>query len=202
MPEPTAASPERREVMAWRRETRERLIAARRALDPVRRRAGDARIAGHLDALLGEARCVSLYWPFRAEPDLRGWGEALVARGMSLALPVVVERAAPLVFRAWRPGDKLVPGIWNIPVPAEGAVVVPDMILAPVVGFDPQGFRLGYGGGYFDRTLAGLAPGWRAYGVGYAEAALPTIHPLPHDVRLDAVVTPEAVYRPAPAEDS
>ena len=73
--------------------------------------------------------------------------------------------------------------------------MLPEVILAPVVGFDPAAYRLGYGGGYFDRTLAALPPGWRAFGVGYALAALPTIHPLPHDVALHAVVTPEAVVR-------
>ena len=67
--------------------------------------------------------------------------------------------------------------------------------IAPVVGFDAAGYRLGYGGGYFDRTLAALAPGWRAFGVGYGLAALPTIHPLPHDVGLDAIVTPDGTVR-------
>lgn len=193
---------ERSAVFAWRRAQRARLIAERRALDPTIRRSGDALIAAHLDRLIGEVagRIVSLYWPFRAEPDLRGWGAALIARGARLALPVVEAERRPLAFRAWRPGDPLVKGVWNIPIPAEGAPVTPEVILAPVVGFDPQGYRLGYGGGYFDRTLAALPPGWRAYGVGYAMAALPTIHPLPHDIALHAIVTPQTVFRPAPAQ--
>jgi 5,10-methenyltetrahydrofolate synthetase len=183
----------RAEVMAWRRETRARLIAERRARDPALRRGDDARIAAGLDAAIGvvEGRTVSLYWPFRAEPDLRAWGAGAIARGARLALPAVVERGRPLVFRAWTPGDRLVPGIWNIPVPEQDLRVVPDVVIAPVVGFDAAGYRLGYGGGYYDRTLAALPPGWHAFGVGYALAALPTIHPLPHDVPLDAIVTPE-----------
>jgi 5,10-methenyltetrahydrofolate synthetase len=142
-------------------------------------------------------RVVSLYWPFRGEPDLRGWAEGLVARGARLALPVVVERARPMVFRAWVPGAKLVPGIWNIPVPAEDRRVTPEVVIAPVVGFDPACFRLGYGGGYFDRTLAVLPGAWRAYGVGPDLARLPTIHPQPHDIVLNAVVTPSGVTQPA-----
>jgi 5-formyltetrahydrofolate cyclo-ligase len=195
--DPTFAGlpPPRSEVMAWRKETRAALIAARRSRAPTERRDDDRRIAAGLDVLVGSAAglTVSIYWPYRAEPDLRAWGASVVDRGGCLALPVVVERARPMVFRAWAPGERLVPGIWNIPVPEQDRRVTPDVIVAPVVGFDRAGYRLGYGGGYFDRTLATLAPGWRAYGVGYALAALPTIHPLPHDVPLDAIVTPDAV---------
>jgi 5,10-methenyltetrahydrofolate synthetase len=184
----------RAEVMAWRREARARLIAARRARDPAERRADDARIAAALDGLVGPVAglTVSLYWPFRAEPDLRGWAAGVAARGGRLALPVVLERERPLIFRAWSPGERLVPGVWNIPVPERDERLVPDVVIAPVVGFDAAGYRLGYGGGYFDRTLAALA-GRSAFGVGYALAALPTIHPLPHDVPFDAIVTPEGV---------
>ncbi len=183
------------EVPSWRKVERARLIAARRAYDPALRRVDDLRIGALLDGLVGEVRgrVVSLYWPFRAEPDLRAWAAGVRERGGVLALPVVVERGRPLVFRRWAPGDPLVPGIWNIPVPARDERVTPEVILAPVVGFDAGGYRLGYGGGYFDRTLAVLPPGWRAYGVGYGLAAVPTIHPQPHDVPLHAIVTPEGV---------
>jgi len=187
------------EVPAWRREMRAALIEARRARAPSLRRDEDARIAAALEALIGPVagRVVSLYWPFRGEPDLRLWAGALVARGARLALPVVVERARPMVFRDWVPGAKLVPGIWNIPVPAEDSRVTPEVVIAPVVGFDPACYRLGYGGGYFDRTLAVLPGDWRAYGVGPDLARLPTIHPQPHDIALHAVVTPGGVTRPA-----
>lgn len=186
-------------TFAWRDGERARLIAARRARDPHDRKAGDARIAARLDALAGDVtgRVVSLYWPFRAEPDLRDWGAALIGRGADLALPVVITRARPLVFRRWAPGDALERGVWNIPVPARDRRVTPDILVAPVVGFDRDCYRLGYGGGYFDRTLAGLAPGWRAYAVGHALAELPSIRPLPHDVAFHAVVTPdETISRP------
>jgi 5,10-methenyltetrahydrofolate synthetase len=188
------------EVAAWRRALRPRLIDERRARDPALRLEEDRRIAARLDALVGDpaGRVVSVYWPFRAEPDLRGRAAGLCARGATLALPVVVERARPLVFRAWAPGDALIPGIWNIPVPAEDRRVTPDVVIAPVVGFDPRCFRLGYGGGYFDRTLATLPGAWRAYGVGYGHQRLPTIHPQPHDIPLHAIVTPDALHLPEP----
>lgn len=83
----------------------------------------------------------------------------------------------------------MVIGFWDIPVPAEGEWLTPDVLLAPVVGFDAANYRLGYGGGYFDRTLAGLQGTWRAIGVGYGLGRLDTIHPLSHDIRLQAIVT-------------
>jgi 5,10-methenyltetrahydrofolate synthetase len=86
--------------------------------------------------------------------------------------------------------------VWNIPIPAEGALVVPDVAIAPVVGFDPQCYRLGYGGGFFDRTLAALTPGPRVFGVGYELQSLASIHPLEHDIAMQAIVTEAGVHRP------
>lgn len=86
-------------------------------------------------------------------------------------------------------------GVWNIPAPADGEVLTPDVVLAPLVGFDPDGYRLGYGGGFFDRTLAALSPQPRAIGVGQAVAAIPTIHPQPQDIPMDAIVTEAGIIR-------
>lgn len=186
------------EAKAWRNAQRARLVALRLSYSDAARSDWTQRIMQRLEPVaMAHDGPISVYWPFRGEPDLRGLGAELVARGARLALPVVLERGRPLVFRAWAPGDPLEPGIWNIPVPARDERVVPELIVAPVVGFDRGAYRLGYGGGYFDRTLAALAPGWRAFGVGPAMAELATIHPLPHDVALDAIVTPdEVVPRP------
>ena len=140
-------------------------------------------------------RSVSFYWPFRGEPDLRPFMQTLWARGQSCSLPVVVEKNAPLAFRLWQPGCKLVPGVWNIPVPADGAEVEPEIVIAPVVGFDSACYRLGYGGGFFDRTLAKLSTRPVVIGVGYARAALASIYPLPHDVPMDVVVTERGIAR-------
>ena len=180
-----------RDVARWRRAARERLIAARRALPVAARRAADEALAAALDARLGEVagRAISLYWPFRGEPDLRGWADEARRRGARIALPVVVRRAAPLVFRDWTGGETLVPGIWNIPVPPEGAeTVIPDIVIAPVVGLDGEGYRLGYGGGYYDRTLAALIRAGRrphVIGVGYESQRITTIYPQHFDIPMD-----------------
>lgn len=179
------------DVARWRKAERERLIAARLAVSAAARTDMTAAIAAGVDAAVGDVggRIVSLYWPFRGEPDLRGWLASIVARGATAALPVVVGRGRPLVFRSYRPGDRLEKGVWNIPVPAEGSSVIPDVVLAPVVGFDPRNYRLGYGGGFFDRTLASLPSKPLVIGVGYSLQAIPTILPQPHDIAMDVIVT-------------
>ncbi|GLS17651.1 5-formyltetrahydrofolate cyclo-ligase [Labrys miyagiensis] len=181
----------RSNIFRWRRAERERLLALRIAI-PADRRAADAEcIAAHLDTLLPavEGKVVSLYWPMRCEPDLRAWFAAILGRGAIGALPVVAEKNTPLVFHLWRPGEKLKRGFWNIPVPEKEEAVTPDIALAPIVGFDAEGYRLGYGGGYFDRTLAVLPASRRVIGVGYSMLRIRTIYPLPHDIKMDAIVT-------------
>ena len=178
-------------VKLWRKKERERLIAQRLAVSPEQRREHAERIAARLDDLLHPiaGRTVSTYWPLHGEPDLRPWMDHVIARGGRCALPVVITKNAPLVFRAWTPGSKMERGFWNIPVPAEGADLVPDIIIAPVVGFDLECYRLGYGGGYFDRTLATLKTPRRVIGIGYSSARIATIHPQPHDIPMDAIIT-------------
>jgi 5-formyltetrahydrofolate cyclo-ligase len=185
-------------IMAWRRETRQRLLAARQAMTVAARQAASSAIQARLEDLTGTlaGQTVSAYWPLRGEPDLRPWLATLHQRGVCCVMPLVVARGEPLRFRPWYPGCRMEKGFWDIPVPAEGPFVTPDLLVAPVVGFDPQCYRLGYGGGYFDRTLATLANGYRALGVGYEACALQTIHPLPHDIGLHAIVT-EARLRSA-----
>ncbi|WP_353187391.1 5-formyltetrahydrofolate cyclo-ligase [Bosea sp. (in: a-proteobacteria)] len=182
-------------VVAWRKAQRERLIAERLALPASFRADAAVMIARSLDTLSGDSggRVVSAYWPFRGEPDLRPWLTALQARGARTALPVVIANRAPLVFRRWRQGERLSRGVWNIPIPAEGEAVVPDIVIAPLVGFDPGFYRLGYGGGFFDRTLARLSVTVTAIGVGYDRAALASIMPQPHDVPMRHIVTETGV---------
>ena len=178
-------------VKLWRKKERERLIAERLALPPELRREQAERIAARLDDLVHPVAglTVSTYWPLHGEPDLRPWMERIIARGGRCALPVVVVKNAPLIFRAWTPGAKMERGFWNIPVPAGGVEIVPDIIVAPVVGFDSECYRLGYGGGYFDRTLATLHGSHRVIGVGYSSARIATIHPQPHDIPMNAIAT-------------
>jgi 5,10-methenyltetrahydrofolate synthetase len=199
---PDADAQQRTDVMRWRKSERERLIAARLAIPAGERRLCSERIAGWLDEALGNisGRIVSAYWSFRGEPDLRPWMEALAERGGICALPVVVQRHAPLTFRSWRRGDALEPGVWHIPVPSDGPSVTPDIVIAPVVGFDSACYRLGYGGGFFDRTLAAFPRPPRIIGVGYARQAIRTIYPQAHDVPMDRIVTETGVVTPAGKE--
>lgn len=191
---PPGTAPDRATVMQWRKAERERLLAERLAMPVTERRSHAAAIARHLDEALGDVagRTVGVYWPIRAEPNLRDWMERLHARGARCALPVVVQPRAPLHFHAWQPGAAMTHGFWDIPVPAEGRHVEPDVVVAPVVGFDAAGYRLGYGGGFYDRTLAAMAERGRkplVVGVGFAASALETIHPLPHDIPMDLILT-------------
>jgi 5,10-methenyltetrahydrofolate synthetase len=182
---------QQRDVARWRKAERDRLIAERLAIDPETRGRHAGKIVNGLDALIGNPTgiIVSAYWPFRGEPDLRPWIDSIHARGGQFALPVVVERAQPLIFRLWASGAALKRGVGNIPVPVDGEEVIPDIVIAPVVGFDPLCYRLGYGGGFFDRTLESFGTKVRILGVGYAQSAIPTIYPQPHDIPMDAIVT-------------
>jgi 5-formyltetrahydrofolate cyclo-ligase len=184
-------------IRTWRREQRERLLALRTAAITADRRAWGATIEARLYAVLGERPGITLgvYWPFRAEFDARPLAERLIAAGFSAALPVVVEKKGPLEYRLWRPGDPLIDGVWDIPIPERRDVVVPQAVLAPLVGFDRQCYRLGYGGGYFDRTLAALAPRPMAIGVGFELSRLETIHPQDFDIPMDLVVTEAGTHR-------
>ncbi len=179
------------EVRLWRKAKRAVLIERRLAMAPAEREAGGAAITATLERALADhpGALVGAYWPFKGEYDPRPLMRALHAGGMRLALPVVVEKAMPMIFRPWWPGVSMVPGIWNIPVPAEGEPVFPDILLAPVVGFDGANYRLGYGGGYYDRTLAAMAERPRAIGVGFERSRIATVHPQPHDIPLDRIVT-------------
>ncbi len=186
------------DVRRWRTAERTRLVKARLAIDTERRRRHSASIARALDGYLGDlsGRVVSGYWPFRGEPNLLPWLEGLDARGIACCLPVVVATRSPLVFRPWRRGMPMVQGVWNIPVPADGPNVVPDIVLAPVVGFDNACYRLGNGGGYFDRTLAAPERRPLVVGVGFAQLRIRTIYPQPHDIPMDVVVTEEGIVQP------
>ena len=139
------------------------------------------------------------YWPIGDEIDVLPLLAALRERGLSLALPVVAAPGLPLSFRAWRPGDELAPGAHGIAAPlASVETVVPGLVIVPLLAFDAQGWRLGYGAGYYDRTLeAFIAAGQvvMAVGVAYAGQEVPAV---PHDggdVRLDALVTEAATYQ-------
>lgn len=188
------------DVKRWRAVERARLIAAREALDGAALDALRRRIDSILErAFPGLAGGVLAFcWPIRNEYDARHLVRTLRERGALTALPVVLAPRAPLVFREWHPGVQLAAGPLGIPYPIASREVQPDHVLLPMNGWDDKGYRLGYGGGYFDRTLAGLASKPVVIGVSYERARIQTIHPQPWDVPVDWVVTERGVYRRNP----
>lgn len=199
--DPLAVDPDQAcDVARWRRAERTRLRGERDAMHVADRHAASNAIGRHLRDLLAErfdnpaGHILSGYWPIKGEPDLRPLMADLHAGGIIAALPSVEAQAAPLVFRRWTPDTRMVRGDWNIPVPPPDArPLTPQIVLAPCLGCDGSGYRLGYGGGYFDRTLASLSPRPFSIGVGFQAARLLTIHPQPHDIPLDVIVTEAGV---------
>lgn len=199
--DPLAVDPQQAlDVARWRTAERARLLAERHAMTVADRQAAGEAIARHMLQVIWarpasvRGRVLSAYWPIKAEPNLRNLLRDLHHQGMSIALPVVVQKAAPLVFRRWTPETGMERGDWNIPVPPSSAErLTPDIAIAPLVGWAPGGWRLGYGGGYFDRTLVALDPRPFVIGVGFQSAKLKTIFPQPHDVALDLIITERGV---------
>lgn len=206
--DPQAVDPEQaRDVARWRKAERARLLEARAAMSNVARKAAPDRIARHLDELLAlrfdrlAGLTVSGWWPIKAELDLRFWLAGLAERGARAALPVVVVKGQPLVFREWTPATTMERGFWNIPVPSEAPHLQPDIVLAPLVGWDGAGYRLGYGGGYFDRTLGAREPRPLAIGVGLDAARIATVFPQPHDIPMQVIVTETGIVTPGGASE-
>ncbi len=187
------------DLARWRKAERERLIAMRlaTAVDERGRVAED--VAAELDKLVDvrPGLVVSLYWPIRGELNLLPWMRSMHERGARVALPVVVAKGQPLIFREWTPEGQMARGVWNIPIPADGEELTPDVVLSPVVGFDARCYRLGYGGGFYDRTLAAQPLKPLVIGVGLPTMQIATIYPQPYDIPMDVVVTGEGrVFRP------
>lgn len=179
-----------------KRDLRRELLKKRLELDETTRNGWDAAIGARLLQLLRERPVASLgvFWPIRNEPDLRGLYEKLAEQGVRLALPLVVTQDAPLEFAAWKPGDEMVPETLGILVPRNKTPVeLPEAVLAPCVGFNTARYRLGYGGGFFDRTLAVVT---RPYAIGIAYAFQEAVFLVEEfDVPLDCIVTENALLR-------
>ena len=187
-------------LKAWRRSERERLVAARVATAPDLLDSWRRRMDSFIErSFPGLARCrLAFCWPIKGEYDARHLARTLRARGALTALPVVVAPRTPLVFREWHPGVELAVGPLDIPYPAHSQELTPDAVLLPMNGWDQQGYRLGYGAGFFDRTLASLPKKPLVIGVSYELAKLQTIHPQSWDLPMDYVVTERGVYRRDP----
>jgi len=184
-------------LKSWRRTQRERLIAERLAIPDATLAAWRQRMDGYVErSFPGLARSrVAFCWPIKNEYDARHIARTLRGLGALTALPVVVAPKSPLAFREWHPGVELAKGALDIPYPVSSREIVPDAVLLPMNGWDPQGYRLGYGAGFFDRTLASLEKKPVVIGVAYEQARLDTIHPQPWDIPVDYLVTERGVYR-------
>ena len=185
------------QLAAWRRHRRKDLLAQREAVDEGTRKDWGRAISRTLLEslpLLRGAR-LGIYWPIRSEYDPRFVAHALREAGALIGLPVVVSKARPLIFREWRPGIAMLTGGLDIPYPAATPELMPDACLIPPVGFDALGYRLGYGAGFFDRTLAALSPRPLAIGVAFECARIDTIYPQPYDIALDIMVTESGIFR-------
>lgn len=184
-------------LKTWRRKCRVDLIARRSAASSADHSRWSLAIDRYVESLLTDTagKVVGFCWPYQAEYDARALVLNCIEHGARGALPVVVAPRTPLIFREWDLDTEMAPGVYDIPVPISTPQVVPDIILVPLVGFDAKGYRLGYGGGYFDRTLAAMASRPATIGIGFELSRLPTIHPQWHDIPLDYIVTEKDLYR-------
>lgn len=136
---------------------------------------------------------IGFYWPVRGEIDCRDFICGLIKQGWQAALPKIIDSKQALQFRQWGPESIMQAEIWDIPVPQNTAIVEPDVLIIPLVGFDKDLHRLGNGGGYYDRTLAGSTKPL-CIGIGFQWMLLESIEAQPHDVPMDKIVTEENIY--------
>ena len=165
----------------------------------------DARSASRHTLGHTAAEIVAGFWPLGNEPDLRPVYEHLHTQGITVALPIVVKKQSPLEFHAWRPTDALKPGAFGVLEPTRGEKLMPDVLLVPTLGFTNQGIRIGYGGGYYDRTLAQLNKAGKdflALGIAWDQARIEEqadYQPETHDYPLDAILTPSGWAQNSPS---
>jgi len=181
----------------WRKAKRKELISRRMQASAELHRVWSTAIETHAEQLLADVagKIIAFCWPYQSEFDARALIIRCLGRGARAALPVVVAPRTPMIFREWTPTTVMVAGVYDIPMPLNAAEVHPDITLVPVAGFDDHGYRLGYGGGFFDRTLASLARRPMTIGVGFELSRVPTIFPQWHDIPLDYIVTEVGVHR-------
>jgi 5-formyltetrahydrofolate cyclo-ligase len=179
------------EIKTWRHHQREQLIESRIAVGGYERKIWQQEILLKLQDVLKdmEPGIIAFYWPFKGEIDCRELISDMLQQGWLAALPAVTKLNSPLEFRQWTPETPLIPGVWKIPVPQSRTIVIPNVMLIPLVGFDEHHYRLGYGGGYYDRTVIDLQPSPIKIGIGFEQARLETIYPQNHDIAMDIILT-------------
>ncbi len=180
------------DLEAAKRAARAAAMERRRGHDPA---ACGAALASHVnrDSPPPAGAIVSGFWPLPDEIDVRALLHALHDRGNPVVLPVTPKRGHPLTFRRWRPGDAMIAERFGTMRPI-GEELTPDFLLIPLLAFDAKGHRLGYGGGFYDRTLSGL-PGRFRLGCGFAAQQMDAVPVGPYDQKLDAVATETGIIR-------
>ncbi|HLY05234.1 MAG TPA: 5-formyltetrahydrofolate cyclo-ligase [Rhizomicrobium sp.] len=179
------------EIRAWRSVERARLLELRREMPLAVHQQANEKIQKDLLQRLppDSHELIGCYWPFRREFNCVPYMREVLARGGRAALPVVIGRGKPLEFRCWTEKAAMQRGVWDIPHPAAGEPVFPSALVIPLVGFDDAGYRLGYGAGYYDMTIARFAVRPLCVAVGFEFSRLSTIHPQPHDQPMDVIIT-------------
>ncbi len=184
------------DIRSWRVHTRRLLTKERISRDRVLHEQMARQAIGRLlqSVDLGRYQTLGVYSAMRGEIDVLDVAAGHIARGGRVALPVVVEKASPVEFWRWWPGMPMARGVWNIPIPVQRECVLPDALIVPLLGFDSALYRLGYGGGYYDRTLAKAVTRPYCVGLGFQSGMLASIYPQAHDIPMNRIVTEERVY--------
>lgn len=179
------------DVRAWRKAERARLLELRREMPLDRHQQANETIERELQKRLppDSHELIGCYWPFRREFNCVPYMRKVLRSGGRVALPVVIGRGRALEFRCWTEKAAMERGVWDIPHPASGEAVFPSAFIIPLVGFDDAGYRLGYGAGYYDATIASFAARPLCIGLGFEFSHLPTIYPQPHDRPMDVIIT-------------
>lgn len=183
----------------WRKHQRTELVARRELISEEEHRCWSMAITHSLEQGFPSLQksAVGFCWPHRGEYDPRPAMDYLRERGATLALPEIVNKHEAMHFRKWWRGAPMKMGAYDIPVPDNTDQVTVDAVIIPMIGFDQRGFRLGYGGGFFDRTLVAIDPSPLAIGVAFEILRLTSVHPQSHDIPMDFIVTEAGIYRVA-----
>ena len=186
-----------RPLSIWRKNLRASMLEIRESIDDADRARWNATIVETVlrSFPMLSSMTLGFYWPYKGEVDARHAVRHLRQRGAVAALPTVVNKGEPLQFLQWWPGASMRTGVFDIPFPHNTRRVTPHALFIAPVAFDEAGYRLGYGGGFYDRTLAAMMPQPLKIALSFEASRVPTIHPQRHDVPMDFIVTERGVYQ-------
>jgi 5-formyltetrahydrofolate cyclo-ligase len=182
-------------MQSWRQQQREQLIQQRQDLSDIERQTIEQAclltITEHLQTI--KPGVLGLYWPIKGEIDCRSLAPSLIKQGWTITVPVINSETKCLNFAVWTPDTVMKTGTWNIPVPQQQQLLIPDHFLVPLVGFDTNNYRLGYGGGYYDRTLAAISSPVHTIGVGMELGRFDSIQPHELDIPMSRIITEKGI---------